>query len=79
MRVLSLDFAALVMYRLLESFDTLVIQGRYRLGECWTLITKLDEEYIMHIDNPFLEEFQTPAQILNNIVNCEKEVENLVI
>ncbi len=77
--VLSLDLAALAMYRLLESFDTLVIKGRYRLGECWTLIKNIEEEYNMHRDNPFLEEFQTPEHILDNIVNSEKEVDNLVI
>jgi len=77
-RVLSLDLAALAMYRLQESYDTLIIKGRYRLGECWTLIKKLDDEYNIQHDNPFLEEFQTPEQIIDNIVNSEKDVDNLV-
>lgn len=77
-RILSLDFASLTIYRLLESFDTLILRGRYRLGECWHLKKTLEKEYNIDIDNPYLEEYSSPEEIIDTIINANEEVAKLV-
>lgn len=55
-KILSLDMAALTLYRLFESFNIQIIRGRYQMGENWTLVDTLFErdEYVLDRDNPTL-------------------------
>lgn len=76
-RLLSIDFAALTMYSLLASFDRQIIRGRYRVGEKWTLLKKLEKKYKMkHF--PIIQDHISQEKILEDLLKSNIEVKESV-
>jgi len=76
-RILSIDFAALTLYSLLETFDRQIIRGRYRIGEKWTLLKKLEKKYKTK-NYPTVEDHVSQEKTLEDLLKSDIEVKELV-
>ena len=77
-RMLSLDRAALTMYRLFESFDRIIMRARYRVGENWTLLQILEKKYDLLKDKPILLKPRSQDEIIEYLLTSDIEVKSSV-